>query len=308
MKMATGQAGSAPAERPENHEWMRELARHASLEATPRQILSGAGLSGLLAAGSCVYVPFLPQGRFSESLEACQRLLEQGMVAVPHLPARRVESVGQLGDWLAELREAGVDRLMLIAGDTDRVAGPFPDTLALLESGLLLHHDFHRLGVAGYPEGHPLAGPDTLGRALTLKREYAVATGTQIWVVTQFAFEAEHYISWLQALGDSLPMVPVYVGIAGPTNLKTLMAYAAQCGVGVSAKSLWRRPGTARLLRAWSPDEVVQALARHRRDFPDTWLRGLHLFPFGGLARSARWLNHLGNTDQAPGEPSPAGS
>ncbi|MDX1599573.1 MAG: methylenetetrahydrofolate reductase [Marinobacter sp.] len=297
MKLAY-QRQNGKAEDPQTVALVRELVRAASIEATPRQILEVDAMSELLPVGTWVYVPFLPHGQFSETLPACQRLIDEGMLPVPHLPARLVESLDQLRDWLGQLREIGVDRLMLIAGDSDSVAGPFPDTLALLESGLLEQQQFLHLGVAGHPDGHPVASPDSLRRALSLKRDYARVTGTRLWVVTQFAFEADSYTGWLQALGDTLPEVPVYMGVAGPTNLKTLIAYAAQCGVGVSARTMWRKPGSARLLRSWTPDGLVHALARHRQDFPDTRLAGIHLFPFGGLQRSARWIREYGETDE----------
>merc|ERR1711964_420103 len=120
----------------------RDLVRSASIEATPRQILTTEHLPDLLPAGTCVYVPFLPKGQFSDTLEASRRLLDLGMQPVPHVPARMAQSRGQLRDWLAQLDESGVDRLLLIAGDSDAVAGPFPDTLAVLESGLLAQFRF----------------------------------------------------------------------------------------------------------------------------------------------------------------------
>ncbi|MDK9558362.1 methylenetetrahydrofolate reductase [Marinobacter sp. M216] len=271
-------------------ECLQGLVRSASIEATPRQIFAAEDLPQLLPAGTPVYVPFLPGGQFDDTLAACRRLLEQGMQAVPHLPARMMESQGQLDDWLAQLQESGVDRLLLIAGDRDSVAGPFPDTLAVLESHVLSRFRFHGLGVAAHPEGHPRADRAALTRALRIKQEYARTTGTHLWVVTQFTFDAQIVIDWLQGLGALLEQVPVYIGLAGPTRMKTLLSYAAQCGVGASSRMLLRRPGSARLLRAWSPDEMVQSLVRYCLDNPETLLKGIHLFPFGGLRQSAQWI------------------
>ena len=91
--------------------------------------------------------------------------------------------------------------------------------------------------------------------------------------------------------------------MAGPTRVKTLMAYAAQCGVGASARLMLRRPGSARLLRAWTPDDMVRALVRYCLDNPDTLLRGIHLFPFGGLRQSAQWIQeHSGSVEDQRGQ------
>jgi len=276
----------------------RALVRSASIEATPRQILTTEDLPELLPVGTCVYVPFLPKGQFSDTLEASRRLLDLGMVPVPHVPARMAQSRGQLQDWLAQLHESRVDRLLLIAGDSDAVAGPFPDTLAVLESGLLTQFRFHGIGVAAHPEGHPWADRATLAQALSIKREYARTTSTRLWVVTQFAFDPEIVTDWLQSLGNILEEVPVYIGMAGPTRVKTLIAYAAQCGVGASARLMLRRPGSARMLRAWKPDDMVRSLVQYCLANPETLLRGIHLFPFGGLRQSAQWIrDHSGSCE-----------
>lgn len=282
---------------------LQALVRSASLEATPRQILTGEPLPNLLPLGTCVYVPFLPKGQFSDTLEACRHLLAMGMQPIPHVPARMAQSREQLRDWLCQLDESHVDRLLLIAGDSDSVAGPFPDTLAVLESGLLAQFRFHGIGVAAHPDGHPMADRATLTQALGIKREYARTTDTRLWVVTQFVFDANVVIEWLQSLGNILEEVPVYIGMAGPTKVKTLIAYAAQCGVGASARVMLRRPGSAKLLRSWTPDGMVQALVRYCLDNPDTLLRGIHLFPFGGLRQSAQWLKeHSGSVEDQRGQ------
>lgn len=282
---------------------LQALVRSASVEATPRQILAVDHLPDLLPMGTCVYVPFLPKGQFCQTLGACRHLLDAGMQPVPHVPARMAQSRAQLRDWLAGLQESGVDRLLLIAGDSDSVAGPFPDTLAVLESGLLAQFRFHGIGVAAHPDGHPMADRATLTEALGIKREYARTTATRLWVVTQFTFDADVVTEWLQSLGDILEEVPVYIGVAGPTRVKTLIAYAAQCGVGASARLMLRRPGSAKLLRAWTPDGMVRALVQYCLDNPDTLLRGIHLFPFGGLRQSAQWLQqHSGSLEDQRGQ------
>lgn len=282
---------------------LRELARASTLEATPGQILGSHAWAASLPDGMAVYVPFLPNAEFDDTLAACRRLCEAGMRPVPHVPARAVRSVAQLHDWLSRLTESGTDRLLLIAGDSAR-PGPFVDTLAVLESGLLADHGIRDLGIAGHPEGHPVASKQELDRAVEIKREYAIATRTRMWIVTQFAFEAEVITRWLTALDDATNPLPVYLGMAGPTRLRTLIAYAAQCGVGVSAGVLRRKPGAARLLRHWTPDGLAQALASYRAGRPRSSLRGFHLFPFGGLERSAEWLQTLGSEPQECADPS----
>jgi len=270
-----------------------ELAGEASVEVAPRQVLAESHLSSLLPAGTRVYVPFGPKADWTETVEACRVLAAQGFEAVPHLPARAVPSRGQLGEHLAALREVGVEALLLIAGDQDTPSGPFGDTLEILDSGMLETHGIHRFGVAGHPEGHRVASAEKIDHALRLKLQYAQMTASSMWIVSQFAFDSARIIAWLERLRNAGHLVPVHVGIPAPASLKTLVAYAAYCGVEASARLLVRRPGAARLLARWTPDGLVRDLAHHRLRHPESLLRGIHLFCFGGIEQSARWLRDL---------------
>ena len=218
------------------------------------------------------------------------------MVPVPHLAARAMRDVGMLDASLAQLAEAGVNALLLIAGDAAQPAGAYRDTRAVLDSGKLLEHGFRRLGVAAHPEGHPTASAADLDAALQHKRAYAAATGTEMWLVTQFVFAAAPAIEWLQELrGTGLS---VRIGLPGPAQLRTLIAFAVRCGVGVSMKTLARRPDVVRLFGRWSPDAPFRDLAAHRAAQPDIPLAGIHLFAFGGLPATSRWLrNCCGESD-----------
>lgn len=279
---------------------LRDLAGDASVEVAPRQILAQAPMDSFLPAGTRVYVPFLPKAEWAATVDACRALLAQGFEAVPHLPARAVVSRGQLDEHLAALREVGVDALLLIAGDQAEPSGPFRDTLEILDTGMLESNGIKRLGVAGHPEGHRVADVAALDHALKLKLEYARTTASSMWIVSQFAFDSGRVIAWLERLRSKGFQVPVHVGVPGPASLKTLVAYAAYCGVEASARVLVRRPGAARLLARWTPDGLVQDLAHYRLTHPDSQLRGIHLFSFGGIEQSAQWLRDLRAPSMAP--------
>ncbi len=215
------------------------------------------------------------------------------MKPVPHLPARSVRSPDELGDWLAALVETGVDSLMLVAGDRPAPAGPYPDTPALLDSGLLAEQGLRRLGVTSYPEGHPLIGPADLDEALRRKTEYARATGAELWVVTQFVFSPAPALAWLARTREAGCTLPVRIGVPGPVALRSLIEYAVRCGVVASARALKRRPGVARLAGRWSPTPIALALARHLAVRENALAVDIHLFTFGGLADAAEWLSSL---------------
>ncbi|WP_156168237.1 methylenetetrahydrofolate reductase [Grimontia sp. AD028] len=267
-----------------------ELVYHASLEATPRQVSALENRPEWLPEGIRVYVPFLPSSNFEDAFETCKTLLIWGVVPVPHLPARAVPSEEKLREWLLALKVLGVKQLLLISGDIETVQGPYADTMQLLQSGLLQEYGIESFGVAGYPEGHPHAEQATLKRALEFKRNYAKTHGLSLWVVTQFSFDQTVLEQWLDEHQTILAGIPVYLGLAGPTRLKNLLSYAAQCGVATSAKALTKNINAVRLLRPWTPDSLLEGLAIYQSNRSESVLKGIHLFPFGGLKQSAEWL------------------
>ncbi len=297
MRTEPGAVALTGAEPPGRADAVRQLAQGASVELLAREVAGAGAELAALRQGTEVYVPFPPRAAWADTVAACRRLLGAGLRPVPHLAARTVPSQPDLGAWLDDVAELGVDSLMLVAGDRDHPAGPYRDTLDVLESGLLNERGFHRLGVAAYPEGHPRIDSASLERALARKIEYAAAmgaeTGSQMWIVTQFAFSAAPAIAWLERLCEMPLVLPVRVGLPGPTPLKKLLAFAARCGVGTSLRMARRRPGVVRLLGNWSPDESLCEFAAYRSRNPATALAGIHLFAFGGLAATARWLDTL---------------
>jgi methylenetetrahydrofolate reductase (NADPH) len=267
---------------------LQELLAGFSIEATPKQLERAGKLGTLLPAGTSVYVPFLPRATIADTARACARLTAQGLRPVPHVTARAVANRTKLTESLSRLAETGADSLLLIAGDRRRPAGPYKSTLEILDTGLLQQHGFRHIGVAGHPEGHPVAGAEVLLDALRRKSEYARETGSAMWIVTQFAFSAQPVLSWLEHVRDEGIDLPVRVGLPGPAKVKTLLRYAVQCGVAASSHMLARRPGAvSRLLGRWSPDEMLCALARYSSMAPQAQrIAGIHAFPFGGLLES----------------------
>jgi methylenetetrahydrofolate reductase (NADH) len=270
---------------------VRSLALSASIEMTPASQAYAGKLARLLGGGTAVYVPYLPRAQFGDTISVCRHLIGEGLSPVPHLAARAIPSRRQLDNWLSELAAAGVDSLFLIAGDAARPCGPFFDTLRILETGLLQRHGFNRLGIGGFPEGHPHIDTAACRRALAFKTAYARETGTEMWLVTQFVFEAEPFFIWLRALRDDGFAFPVRIGIPGPAQLRTLLAFALRCGIGASAKALAQRPAMVQKLASrWSPDPLLASLARGCLADPLAPILGIHVFPFGGIRQSAEWL------------------
>ena len=113
--------------------------------------------------------------------------------------------------------------------------------------------------------------------------------GVGVHVVTQFGFDADAIVRWVERLRGFGLELPVRVGLAGPTNIGRLLQYAGRCGVRVSAQQLMRQAGLMKhLLATAAPDGLVRTLADARRH------AGLgriapHFYSFGGLIETARW-------------------
>jgi methylenetetrahydrofolate reductase (NADPH) len=265
------------------------LAGHSSLEtnATPRAVDDVC--ASPLPRGTAIYITALPGHPRDAVIAAAAQLRAVGLEPVPHIAARHYESLADLDHMLARLEgEAGVRQVLAIGGDIDQPCGPFASSRAVIETGLLERYGISRVGIAGYPEGHPHIAPAVLEEELMLKLASLRRRGLTPYIVTQFCFEAAPIASFVARQDERFPQVPVHVGLAGPAKLSTLIKYAVSCGVGNSLRALRRNASFGRLLTETGPESILAALAEARAPIAQ-----LHLFPFGGIARTAAWLNTL---------------
>ena len=69
---------------------VRELVSPFSVEITPKEAPSLPPLPELLAPGTAVYLTFLPNTPWAETVGVARSVAEAGMRPVPHLAARAV--------------------------------------------------------------------------------------------------------------------------------------------------------------------------------------------------------------------------
>jgi methylenetetrahydrofolate reductase (NADPH) len=269
-----------------------DFTRAFSLEATRPSAEEVAALAGVVPAGAQVYVSAVPTRPAEDAVAAAIRLRAAGFEPVPHLAVRNFTSGRTLDDFLDRVSgEAGVRRVLVIAGDRDRPAGDFRSAIEVIDGGSLQRHGITEIGIAGYPDGHPRISQQDLDRALADKIRAAETTGLAAHIVTQFCFDPPAILKWIGRVRGFGLEHPIRVGLAGPTSLATLLRYAARCGVRASAQGLARQTGLMRQLFAMSaPDVLVRALAAARAD-AQLGEVAPHFFSFGGLARTARWAD-----------------
>ncbi len=265
-----------------------------SLEMTARDIDSLTEASAGIAPATPIAVTFLPGETMDARIAAAVQIRNLGFEPMPHLSARRIGSLDELATMVERCtREAGVKRMFIVAGDPPVPAGPFADTMSVLRTGLLERHGITAVGIAGHPDGHPALDADGLWRVLAEKREEIAARGMASLIVTQFGFDAAPFLAWLADLRARGIDVPVRIGVPGPAGIKTLLRYAAHCGVGTSAKVMAKYGvSLGRLLGTAGPDKLVDALARGLG--PAHGPVRLHFYPFGGLGRTVEWIADYG--------------
>lgn len=249
-----------------------------------------------LVPGTSMAIAFLPGEALEDRIETARLVRELGFEPKVHLPARRIESEGQLATLLSRLASAAqMKQVLVIAGDTDRAAGPYADSLSVIETGLLETHGIDVVSIGGHPEGHPDMNRDDCWGWLERKIDAVGARGMAAHVVTQFAFDSDAMLGWLAEMRARGLRAPVALGVPGPAGIKRLLSFAARCGVGASA-SVLRKYGISlgQLLGSAGPDRLVDSIEAVF-DPASHGPASLHFYPFGGLGKTAEWIAARGD-------------
>jgi methylenetetrahydrofolate reductase (NADH) len=268
-----------------------EFARAASTEISTHDEELLPALANKLPQGTTVYVAHTPKASLDDVVRVASRAQSLGFRASPHIVARRLESERALRAALGELKEAGVEQVLYVAGDREQPV-KFSSTLEVIDTGALEDAGITHLGVAGHPEGHRNVGPSVLMHALKHKQAFAQSTGVKVHIVTQFGFNPEGFVAWAANLAEHGITLPVHVGIAGPTPLQKLIKFAMACGVGASLGSLMKNMSAMTNLARMKtgPDEMMAAIVRGCAATPSARIVRPHFYAFGGVIATATWL------------------
>ena len=212
---------------------LAELLAAGSLEISPRELHRAEEVAALLPAGTCAYIPSLAGLPLARTLETVAAIRKTGLDPVPHVSARRIRDRDEFKSFLKDASSRhGVHRVLLIGGDEAKPRGPYQDSLQILEEGTLAECGVREFGVAGYPEGHPKIPALVLEESLKKKIKIAGEQQLGLYVLTQFCFSPARMVEFCAKLARSAPEIPVYVGVAGPTDPVALARYAQRCEIG----------------------------------------------------------------------------
>lgn len=237
-----------------------------------------------------------PRHGIDATVDVACRLRALGHTVVPHMAARMVRDTGHLDELLDRLASAGIDDVFLVGGDAAEPHGDYGSALDLIAA--LREHTRapRRIGVAAYPEGHPLIDASGLHAALLQKAGYAD------YMVSQLCFDMSVLRRWLAATRAAGVELPLLVGAPGIVDRRRLLEVSMRIGVGASVRFVRKQRGLRRLLGL--DGDAAERLATAVVPLIGTELgvAGVHFFTFNRLVETVRFV------DRRSAEPSPIGA
>jgi methylenetetrahydrofolate reductase (NADPH) len=270
-----------------------DLVGNYSLEMTGKDVPGLTEAKDSIPAGTKINVTFLGNEDLDMRVAASKAVRDMGFIPVPHISARRLSSQDQLEEFLGRLQEVGAtDSVFAVGGDPAEPEGPYPDSLSVIQTGLLQKYGVTEVSIAGYPEGHPDIPTDVLWRHLEDKSSALKEQGLDATILTQFAFDTDPVIAWVKGVRERGIESTIRIGTPGPAGIKRLINFARRFGVGANAMivkkygfSLTNLMGTA------GPDTFVTDLSALLADDPASGEVKLHFYTFGGLKATADWAH-----------------
>jgi methylenetetrahydrofolate reductase (NADPH) len=243
--------------------------------------------------------PSIDAGDVEGQISAVTDLHKAGFKPIPHIPARFVVDQADLASRLTRFAgDAGVTDVLVLGGGAPQPIGQYHSTMQLLETGEFQRAGIKRIGIAGHPEGNPditkIHGEAMLLAALKQKSDWLKQSDIAGFIATQFLFDAAPLALWASELRSAGIDLPIHVGVPGPATIKTLVKYAAMCGVGNSARFIRKQAlNITKLLSVSEPTEFVDQLATLHFDKPELNIAAPHLYPFGGFDKLLGWIKGM---------------
>jgi len=248
-----------------------------TLEIVPAHAEQVETVAGLVRE---IFVTMIPGTNAVDVLHALAKVKAAGFEPVPHLAARSFSEQPQLQHFCDGLRDHSIKKTLVIAGGLSKPGGRYDNSLQVLQSEAFQQSGVETVALAGHPEGNPVDSD----AFQNLRSKIALLTkeGKSTEVVTQWSFSPAMVNAYLERLKSEGFNIPVRIGVAGPASLKTLIKYAKICGV-TAASEVIKKQGFSlgRLLVSNDPVKFVRQVKGTRT---------LHIYPFGGLEKTADWL------------------
>jgi len=241
--------------------------------------------AGFLPPGATVSVTSSPAKGMMATAALSLRLHERGFRVVPHLSARLTRDRAELLEFLAPLRDAGIDRLFVVGGDPEE-PGAYPDALSILREMADLGVLPSEVGIGCYPQGHAFIPDEKLATALAAKAEFAS------YMTTQLCFDPVAIRDWIAARRAEGNTLPIKLGIPGVAQIPKLIEISARIGVRDAAKFVMKNTAfVGQLITSggvYKPTGFLEGVAGVIAD-PAARILDLHVYTFNQVENTERW-------------------
>ena len=272
-----------------NHD-VRELIRSAVFEIIP--LNSAPEAVDALPEKSRVSVTASASKGQQATLKLTEELIERGHHAIPHFSARLIKDRSQVKDLAAWTKDNGVTSAFVVGGDATE-PGAYHDAHTFMQDLFGHDHNLDTVGVAAYPDGHPLISEDVRRDALFAKQDLLAEAGLRGYCSTQMCFDPTRIFAWRKAERIDGLTLPAHLGIPGAVERARLLTIGARLGVGQSLRYLRKnRRSMVKLLgsSAHDPSDLVEALSSQ---LAPLGIVGLHIFTFNQVEATAAWQQAL---------------
>ena len=271
---------------------------NSSIETTPNVYAKYGQFADLISKDNNIYVTYLPDEDMNKVINTSKKLSDEGYQVIPHLPARTIENYKMLEEYIKKLsEECGCNKILVIGGG-GKQKGEIKSSIEVLKTDLLSKYKFKEVGLAGHPEGNPDVKQADLDDAIIQKNEFSKNADFKMYLATQFFFESTSLEQWEKHLNKLNNKLEIHAGIPGPATLKTLLSYATSCGIGNSIRFLSKQAlNITKLATTKSPDKLIYDLANYKINNPNTKLKKIHFYAFGGIKKTSDWLKTVNKSD-----------
>jgi methylenetetrahydrofolate reductase (NADPH) len=266
----------------------RDDAAVLALERLRWEIVPLKGVEDRIAhlpVRATVAITSSPAKGIDATLALCETVLESrsDCTVTPHISARLIRDKAHLSGLVDRLAGLGVEDVFVVAGDSPEPAGRYESGLALLRELADLGQPFPRIGIPGYPEGHPFISDEDTVRAMEEKAPYAD------YIVSQICYDPATIERWIAAVRARGITLPIHLGIPGVVDAARLLRISLRIGIGDSVRYLRKqRSVVTRLVTGYTPNDLVMGLADVVTN-PADGVPGWHLCTFNEIQKTEAW-------------------
>ncbi len=175
-----------------------------------------------------IFIAYIEGSNKEDIINTAKLIAQDGNIPVPHIPARQIKDKSELKNFLDALKsEADVREVLLIAGSNKKPYGEFESSIQLIETGYF-NEGLKTIYFAGHPEGNVDIEESniSLDASLKLKQDFANTTANNVVLLTQFCFDSNQIILWVNKLREDGIHLPIEIGVAGPAKITSLIKYS----------------------------------------------------------------------------------